>query len=282
MLLFLFLRYTCSWSVAEVWGMTKPRVQIRIWAHAVSETFCRYHLPVLTPMQDDLLRSGQSHVLMKGPSGCGATSLLKVKATMELQRGYVVLVFVSRQLTGLRREYEDFSDFLSAEHSGSVYFWSCEEGGAEVSESLFTPRTGEARTLDSLRAEKREMFALFDRPNRDSNLSRIVGEITDLVTSVWVAMDAPMTPQLELPEGKYHTVQFTTLTRVPTSVQALIKYGLQEADARAARTTISTEFPSTSLSLLKNLRSVAEVSSYQGLPTDGPTPLFIFLSLIHI
>ena len=277
-------RYTCSWSAAEVWGMTKPRVQIRSWAHAVSETFHRYHLPVLTRQQDDLLLSGHSHVLMEGPSGCGATCLLKVKAVTELRRGHRVLLFLPRELTCLRREYEDFFvGSLSAEFSGNVYFWSCRDQEAEVEIStglFFASVTGEARTLNSLKAEKQlDTFALFDRVNRENDLSLLVGKVTDLAESVWVAVDAPALarPQLSLPEGRYHHVQFTSLTRVPASIQALIRHGLLAAGSRGTPASSgSADFPPTSLSVPSDPQSVAEVSSYQGLPTDGPTPLFIW------
>lgn len=264
--------------------MMKPRVQIRSWAHAVSETFHRYHLPVLTCQQDDLLLSGHSHVLMEGPSGSGATCLLKVKAVTELHRGNRVLVFLPRKLTGLRREYEGFfADSLSAELSGNVHFWSCrdQEAGGEISAGLFfAPVTGEARTLNSLKAEKQlDTFALFDRVNRDNDLSLLVGKVTKLAESVWVAVDAPALarPQLSLPEGRYHQVQFTSLTRVPASIQALIRHGLLAAGSRGTPATSgSADLPPTSLSVPRDPQSVAEVSSYQGLPTDGPTPLFIW------
>ena len=266
--------------------MSKPRVQVRSWAHAVAETRHRYHRPVLTPGQGHLLHSARPYLLLEGPAGCGATCLLKVKATMELERGgCLVLVFVPRELTGLRRDYEQFAASLPALVSGLVYFWSREEGGggATMGEGRFTSLTGETRTLESLKAEEVNTFALFDRVNRDSDLSLAVGEVTDALTSVWVVTDAPMTAKMmsSLPEGKYHSVRFSSLTRVPTSVQVLIRYGLlggdEEQTTPATSTASGGDFPPTaSLSVPTDPQSVAEVSCCEGLPTDGPTPLFIW------
>lgn len=255
--------------------MTKPRHQIRSLAEAVAETANRHHLPVLTADEDNLLRSGESHVVIEAPAGTGVTELLQVRARMELRKGSDVLIFIPRLLTDLREKYEDFAK-NDTQYTGNVYFWSTEEAGARKEKSVirFKSVTGDTATLSSLRGKK-NMFAVFDRVNRDKDLSHLLTEVTNTASSVWAVKD--VATKVTLPKEKYKLVHLSTMTRVPSSIQALIKYGLQQGPARTQPAGVSAANPKEmSLSLPKDHQNVAEVSSYVGLPTDGPSPLFIW------
>ena len=268
-------RYTCGWSVCEVWTATKPRVQIRNRAQTVAETYHRYNRPVLTPLQEDLLQSRQSHVIIEGPAGSAATCLLKVKVMMELERGCDVLIFVPRELTKLRDEYEGLARSLSEQHSGTIYFWSGVSGDTDISQGHCDTVDGSSKKMNHLTGAGQETLAVFDHINHDKSLEETLPEVTSRFTSVWVVKHSPVVLgkllQAELAD-KFYSVRFSTLTRLPTAIQALISHASLADSGRHAAS--AAEYLSISSGAASS--SSGPVSSYMGLPTDGPLPLFIW------
>ncbi|XP_076443428.1 uncharacterized protein LOC143281964 isoform X2 [Babylonia areolata] len=269
----IFARYTCGWSVPEVWSTSKPRVLIRSWVHAVAETYRRYHLPILTPQQDSLLHSSHSYVLIEASTGTGHTCVLKAKVTEELGRGCIVLVFIPQNMTSLRKEYEQLAT-SEGRYLEKVYFWCGGRGTAGNVRACFKTLSGTAKVLDELTGTRQETFAVFEFANHDDDLLRLVSEETGKLTSVWVMFDSAMNVSKEMmpKEDTYLTVQFSTVTRLPSFIQILMFYrDLEGSTARtmAPRTSTVSVHPTTAL-------QGPDVSSYQGLPTDGPFPVFIW------
>ncbi|KAL8616659.1 hypothetical protein ACOMHN_031641 [Nucella lapillus] len=157
-----------------------------------------------------------------------------------------------------------------------MYIWSDEASTAESSQCSFQTVDGTSKTLEDLTENHQEIFALFEYTNHDDSLLRLFAEVKDKVTSVWITFDAAAKQIDELlskVQDSYFPVQLLTMTRLPSITQVLLNHpGLEGATAETLTSRTSTQLQSVSLTTMRS----PEVSSYQGLPTDGPFPLFIW------
>ncbi|PVD19282.1 hypothetical protein C0Q70_19768 [Pomacea canaliculata] len=289
----MFARYTSEWSVPEVWTLEKPRVEVRTLSDAAIETSHRYGLQVLTPEQEALLNTPKSHVMIIGVPGSGATLVLQLKVRQWLQHGACVAVFIPQRLTGLWQAYQAADLFQT--FRSKVLLWT----GRKLDGEGVWCTSLEGEEVDVSQQQGGAMLAVFDGADYDIPLvSFAVERATTMFASVWIAAFKSLPVDTRI--HGYNEVRLTKVTRIPTSIQALLRHGLQAIlDEQPASTFLSAcnannfsasesdsilspadePVPPSILSPRVTLDEVScyvEASSDNGFACDGPTPVIIF------
>ncbi|KAK7116037.1 uncharacterized protein [Littorina saxatilis] len=232
-------------SIVRVWTWTKPRVEVRTAAQAISQVGECFSQVVLTPTQTAILADRAStHVVLSGPMGSGKTLMLQLKGRQwASERKRVIILNVRNSARGRPTGFlleEAIKRHTEEVQSGTVERYN--------------------RALDDF---KMETFAADLKQGSTDNLGFLLDELTRntfrLVTelrerfpnaTIWCSnMNCR-----GVPEG-FCLYRLTDCLRCPPSVQLLLK----ELDLNPLNKGVYTTR-----------------SAVRGLPCDGPPCIFIY------
>ncbi|XP_070209639.1 uncharacterized protein [Littorina saxatilis] len=232
-------------SIVRVWTWTKPRVEVRTAAQAISQVGECFSQVVLTPTQTAILADRAStHVVLSGPMGSGKTLMLQLKGRQwASERKRVIILNVRNSARG--RPTGFLLEEAIKRHTEEV-----QSGSVERYDHALDDFKMETFAADLKLDSTDNLGFLLDELTR--NTFRLVTELRERFpnATIWCSnMNCR-----GVPEG-FCLYRLTDCLRCPPSVQLLLK----ELDLNPLNKGVYTTR-----------------SAVRGLPCDGPPCIFIY------
>ncbi|XP_070181112.1 uncharacterized protein [Littorina saxatilis] len=235
-------------SVVAISTKTRPRVEVRTRAQAISQVADCFSRIVLTPAQAAILASKRhTHVCLAGCVGSGKTLLLQLKGRQWLREGRRVVILNIRTTARGRAAGHVLEDAIAndvaAARRGSVLRYNTTVAELDIAKL-------KAELRDDRESTEDVCFLLDELSPRHT--AGIIPKLrhTFLHNPIWFVSLAVA----RVPAG-FHLYRLTQCLRCPPSIQLLLK----ELDLNPFH---------------KNAYSTRSVA--QGLPCDGPPVFFIY------